>query len=212
MRNKYVMLPLMIMLNLCGLFFSSTTKQEELIKGPYKVEFRNDFNGDGIADVILISWNIVKDYERYMFEILSDEKYVWYQADLRISSPTGKVYHEDNFSIKEGDFLNMVSIIGKENMTPQFYFENFFSIPSSGSTLNNIVSRPISIEELDMAYIGKLIKSKNVEATPEAVAAELTTNDHIVILYIRDWLEDWGIIAYSRLLDQSVFLISPFDR
>jgi len=178
--------------------------------GPYKVEFRKDFNGDGKAEVFLISWKKIKDYAVNRSGKRSTEKYVWYQANVRIVSTAGKVCHDDIFSMKEVDFRMMAAIIERENMSARFYFDHFFDIPDYESTLNGIESRRISTEELDMEYVGKLIKRKKVHITPEAVAAELTTNDHAVVFYRRDWREDLGIIVYSKLLDHFVFLISPY--
>lgn len=185
---------------------------EELIEGPYKSEFLFDFDGDGKPEIFTIDWKIVKDYGTYPWlGTRSAEKYIWYQARLRIRSHAGRVYHDDIFSMMEDDFSKMAALVGRDNMTPYYYFWRFFSIPEYESKLNEVMSSSISREEIDTKHLADLVRSEKPDVSVEAVIEELTQGVHIVVLYRRDWHEDLGIIVYSRLLDRSVFLKSPYD-
>ncbi len=188
---------------------------EEALDGTFASQHDVEFDGDTKRDSLVIFWKKVLDYAASTrTRERSKGKYVWYQARMEIYSWRGNLLHRDVFSMREDDFRDMMEFAGMRNGEPKEYFDNFFTLVSDEEethALNSITERSIRPEEVPMKHLARFIKDRGAKVSAGQVRNELLKGMHPVITYRRNWREDIAVITYSRLLDHSVWLVSPYD-
>ena len=164
----------------------------------------------------MLRWKFVEDFSyNFIIQLTPEKKYFWYDVDFKIKKKNGVIIHHDVFFIQDGDFEELKYYLQREkkqtNITPKYYFDNFFKLKYAGYNFNNKPEYTIiKKEDINYKSLKRTIKHLKSGVSVKDIEKELLRGKHLTMDYRRSWREDVGVIAYSKLLDHAVWLNSPY--